>query len=105
MSLMKILEMLLIGPLKLVFEIIYNLAYRMVGHPGLAIIFLSLVMNVLVLPLYKQADMVQEKAKNTFGLILLLAGGGMADAMSKIFEETAPQSLSNHFLFYIFYSY
>ena len=65
MSLMKILEMLLIGPLKLVFEIIYNLAYRMVGHPGLAIIFLSLVMNVLVLPLYKQADMVQEKAKNT----------------------------------------
>ena len=65
MSLLSILETLLIGPLKLVFEIIYNLAYRMVGHPGLAIIFLSLVMNVLVLPLYKQADMVQEKAKNT----------------------------------------
>lgn len=44
-----------------------------------------------------------EKAQNTFGLILLLAGGGMADAMSKIFEETAPQNLSNHFLFYIFF--
>lgn len=44
-----------------------------------------------------------EKAQNTFGLILLLAGGGMADAMSKIFEETAPQNFSNHFLFYIFF--
>lgn len=44
-----------------------------------------------------------EKAKNTAGLILLLAGGGMADAMSKIFEETAPQNLSNHFLLYIFF--
>ncbi len=44
-----------------------------------------------------------EKAQNTFGLILILAGGGMADAMSKIFEETAPQNFSNHFLFYIFF--
>ena len=44
-----------------------------------------------------------EKATNTLGLILLLAGGGMADAMSKIFEETAPAQLSDHFLFYIFF--
>lgn len=43
------------------------------------------------------------KAKNAAGLLLLLAGGGMADAMSKIFEETAPAKLSDHFLFYIFF--
>lgn len=43
------------------------------------------------------------KAQNTFGLILLLAGGGMADAMSKIFEETSPAALSDHFLFYTFF--
>ena len=43
-----------------------------------------------------------EKAKNTAGLILLLAAGGMADAMSKIFEETAPAETGDHFLFYIF---
>ena len=44
-----------------------------------------------------------EKAKNTAGLLLLLAGGGMADAMSKIFEEISPKALSDHFLFYIFF--
>lgn len=44
-----------------------------------------------------------EKARNTAGLLLLLAGGGMADAMSKIFDETAPASLSDHYLFYIFF--
>jgi len=44
-----------------------------------------------------------EKNRNTAGLILLLVGGGMADAMSKIFEETAPQTFSNHFLLYIFF--
>ncbi|MBQ7915445.1 MAG: YidC/Oxa1 family membrane protein insertase, partial [Firmicutes bacterium] len=65
MSFLSIIETILIGPLKLVFEIIYNLAYRMVGHPGLAIIFLSFVMNILVLPLYKQADLMQEKTKDT----------------------------------------
>ncbi len=48
-------------------------------------------------------DKSSEKATNTLGLILLLAGGGMADAMSKIFEETSPSALSDHFLFYIFF--
>ncbi len=64
MTVIEILEMLLIGPLKLVFEVIFNVANRFVGHPGLAIIFLSLVMNILVLPLYKRADAVQEENRN-----------------------------------------
>ena len=65
MSLFTILETLLIGPLKLVFEIIFSIANRLTNHPGLAIIALSLVMNILVLPLYRQADAMQEKARDT----------------------------------------
>jgi hypothetical protein len=64
MSLISILETLLIGPLKLIFEIIFELAHRLIRHPGLAIIALSLVMNILVLPLYKRADAVQEENRN-----------------------------------------
>lgn len=64
MSLLAILESLLIGPLKLVFEIIFDIANRVIGHPGLAIIVLSLIMNILVLPLYKRADAMQEEARD-----------------------------------------
>lgn len=63
MSITYILETLLIGPLKLVFEIIFSIAYDSIGHPGLAIAVLSLAMNILVLPLYRQADAMQEKAR------------------------------------------
>lgn len=65
MSFVTILEALLIGPLKLVFEIIFTLANRFIGHPGLAIIVLSLIMNILVLPLYRRADAMQEEARDT----------------------------------------
>ena len=36
------------------------------------------------------------------GLILLLLGGGCADAMSKIFDELGDNALSSQFLFYTF---
>ncbi len=65
MSLWYILESIFIGPLKLVFEIIYSLAYRFLDDPGLAIIALSLAMNLLVLPLYRRADAMQEQARDT----------------------------------------
>ena len=65
MSFFSILETLLIGPLKLLFEIIFTIANQFIGHPGLSIIVLSLVMNILVLPLYRQADKMQEKARDT----------------------------------------
>ena len=65
MSLLYILESIFIGPLKLVFEIIYSLAYRFLDDPGLSIIFLSLAMNLLVLPLYRRADAMQEQARDT----------------------------------------
>lgn len=60
-----ILETIFIGPLKLIFEVIFDVAYRFIGHPGLAIIMLSLIMNILILPLYRRADAMQEEARDT----------------------------------------
>lgn len=65
MSIFQILETLLIGPLKLLFEFIFELSGRFVSHPGVMIIFLSLIMNILVLPLYRRADAMQEEARET----------------------------------------
>ena len=65
MSFFTILETLLIGPLKLLFEIIFTIANQFIGHPGLSIIVLSLVMNILVLPLYRRADAMQEESRDT----------------------------------------
>ena len=64
MTFISILETLLIGPLKLIFEVIFEIANRLIGNPGWAIVVLSLTMNILVLPLYKRADAIQEEAKN-----------------------------------------
>lgn len=64
MSFFAMLETLLIGPLKLVFEIIYQYSLRIINNPGLSIIVLSLVMNILVLPLYRRADAMQEQARD-----------------------------------------
>ncbi len=64
MSIISILETLVIGPLKLLFEIIFQLSNLAIQHPGLSIISLSLIMNILVLPLYKRADDMQEEARN-----------------------------------------
>ena len=65
MSVIAILETLLIGPLKLIFEMIFVISNRLLGNnPGLAIIALSLIMNVMVLPLYKRADAMQEEARD-----------------------------------------
>ena len=65
MSLLSILETLLLGPLKLIFEVVFSLSSQITGHAGLAIIGLSLVMNILVLPLYRRADAMQEAARDT----------------------------------------
>ena len=64
MSFWSVIETLFLGPLKLIFEIIFRNANRIIGNPGMAIIFLSLVMNILVLPLYKRADEMQERTRD-----------------------------------------
>ena len=64
MSVFEILDTLLLRPLQLLFEVIYMVADRIIGNPGLSIIVLSLVMNFLVLPLYLRADAMQEEEKS-----------------------------------------
>jgi len=64
MSFLDILYKILIGPLQLVFEIIFTIANQFIGHPGFAIIVLSLIMNFLVLPLYRRADALQEEERD-----------------------------------------
>ena len=61
MKILTALYTLLIGPLELFFEVLYSIAYRIIGNPGLSIIFLSLAMNFLVLPLYMRADAMQNE--------------------------------------------
>jgi len=58
----NILDGLIIKPLKLIFEIIFSLSFRITdGSAGLSIVFLSFVLNVLLMPLYKKADEMQNK--------------------------------------------
>ncbi len=58
------LYQLLIGPLALLFEVLFSFAYRILKSPGLTIVFLSLAMNFLVLPLYRRADVLQAEQRD-----------------------------------------
>ena len=64
MNLGVMLMNLIIGPLKLLFEVIFALSNRVL-NVGLSIIVLSLVVNFLVLPLYRRADAIQEEERQT----------------------------------------
>ena len=65
MSVFTALYNLVIGPLELFFEILFAIANRIFQNPGVSIIFLSLAMNFLVLPLYKMADAIQAEEQAT----------------------------------------
>ena len=64
MSFFSLLGSIFIGPLKLIFEVIFQVSYELIWDPGFCIIVLSLCMNLLVLPLYKRADAMQEQARD-----------------------------------------
>ena len=64
MSLGTIIYKILIGPLELFFETVFMIANRLVENPAYAIIFLSLAMNILVLPLYRRADELQAEERD-----------------------------------------
>lgn len=59
MSFLSILYSVFIMPLQLAFEELYFFAYQFCGNSGLSIIALSLIVNLLVLPLYDRADAMQ----------------------------------------------
>ena len=64
MSFLTALYTLIISPLELLFEVVFTIACRIIGNPGLSIIFLSLAFNFLVLPLYKRADELQAEERD-----------------------------------------
>ena len=55
---------LLISPLELLFEVVFSIADRLIGNAGLSIIFLSIAVQCLVLPLYKRADELQAEERD-----------------------------------------
>ena len=63
MSPLTILYRLIIYPLELFFETVFYLSEKHVHNPALSILILSLVVNFLVLPLYRRADAMQEQER------------------------------------------
>ena len=55
---------LIIGPIELVFEIIFSVLNKHIHIPGVNIMLLSLVFSLIVLPLYMRADKIQEEARD-----------------------------------------
>ena len=55
---------LIIGPLVLAFEFIFSMANSVTHNLGISILTLSLVVNILVLPLYNRADELQKEEKD-----------------------------------------
>ena len=62
MSILTMLYNMVIGPLLILFEAVFALSHRYFSI-GTSIVILSLVVNILVLPLYKRADAIQEEER------------------------------------------
>lgn len=54
---------LFIGPLEIIYQVIFNCARLVTQSTGLSILGLSLVMNILLLPLYRRADAIQDEER------------------------------------------
>ena len=63
MGFFQYLYALLIGPIELVFKIIFSQLNKYIPVSGVCILLLSLVFSLIVLPLYMRADKIQEEAK------------------------------------------
>ena len=61
MSVWDALYKLILGPIELLLDVVFSLAKEFTGSPVLSIVVLSLVINLLVLPLYKKADDLQKE--------------------------------------------
>ncbi len=72
---------LLFGPLELIFDVVYALAYWLTENPGVSIVFLSLAINLMILPLYRRADQIQENERKR---ILKIQPG--IDHIKKVFK-------------------
>ncbi|MBO4242438.1 MAG: YidC/Oxa1 family membrane protein insertase [Clostridiales bacterium] len=64
MEILGIIYQIIIGPLELLFEFVFSVSYKLIRDPGICIIILSIVMNLLALPLYRRADALQKEASD-----------------------------------------
>ena len=55
-----ILYNLIIAPIEMIIEFIFSTVYLEINNAGIAIICVSLIINFLVLPLYKRSEAMQE---------------------------------------------
>ena len=58
-----ILYYLTIRPLEILFETVFFIVYRMIGKPFATLFALSLIVNILVFPLYRRADKLQSEQR------------------------------------------
>ena len=63
MQILSALYSLIFGPLETVFEIIFSILNKNIRSAGVSVIFLSLAFSLLVLPLYRRADRIQEETR------------------------------------------
>ena len=63
MSLISCLFFLFVEPLKLLFEVIFFYAFKVTRSAGLSIVAMSLVINLLLLPLYFRADKLEKEQR------------------------------------------
>ncbi|MBQ6735311.1 MAG: YidC/Oxa1 family membrane protein insertase [Lachnospiraceae bacterium] len=54
---------LILRPLIFLLEVIFVLLHRLIGSPGPVLMFLSLVVSLLTLPLYRRAEQMQEEER------------------------------------------
>ena len=65
MAVTSLLYSFFLMPLQLVFEVVFSFAYWITdSQAGVSIILLSLAFNLLVFPLYRRADAIQEEERN-----------------------------------------
>lgn len=63
MDILTFLYDLIIGPIVLLFDIIFSVFYTATYRVGASIVALSIAVNLLVLPLYRRADVLQEEER------------------------------------------
>ncbi len=64
MYMLSILYSILFMPIEFLVETTFSIMYRLLNNIGLAIIAVSIVVQTIVLPLYKRADAVQEEERS-----------------------------------------
>lgn len=58
---MQFLYDIIINPLLFVYDLLFTILYRAFQNPVISIVALSVIINLVVLPLYKKADAMQKE--------------------------------------------